>query len=720
MKKIFVSAVLLFYGFAAFCENLEFLTKGLVTEAENPVNVECEWSDDWFSIGSAFSYNHKIARIAAVLATISYTDIKDFPNSNLISAGYKTLGIKEDEMEFHYDLDYSTPTLGDNQAAFSFASKKLTPSSDSKIKNLVFVVIRGTPLNANEWISNLAISDSTRQNSIIHEGFYKTMQQVHNALVYYLLKQKLDPDETSFLITGHSRGAAIANLLGATLANEKIFDTSKIFDYTFAAPNVSQENDISAPKYNFIWNIVNGEDIVPTVPPNRNNWKFGKYGKTLTLVNRWTCDKKVFDEDYYPKMNEIFSKFLLRDYCPFKNGTFVPSQISRVLTGIYPDVNSYYNGKFKLRSTAEKLMWKVFPPSSEKINEQVQSQKQNLFKNISNKINYQTEGLIDYVKNAFVDMHASETYLSWILSLDEKSAYSNLGSVQIVLEGYYECAVFDDEGKLLARIIDGIPKYKDIKVPIAAMPLPAKKTAVGFPINEDFEIVLYKPSLIPTKISAKIENYDAQGHLTFTEEKQNLYPRSPSALTFKAGKILNTNYGLEASKIKGKALKQKVESASLKQEDVFRFKPEFSMDIDQKLNFGASFGTKKIYGNSLFSQKAGHFRDFLSIAPGIGHQNYLYGNIMLNSEIFGRCIWIFNEEKRNGGEKFSFVPEARFSVSFQPFHHFEIFTAGVFDFNIDGFNDGFFESKIQKNKITEINIGDSLQIIPTICIGVKL
>lgn len=722
MKKFFIFAALFFFGFSVFCENLEFSVKGLVTESANPVELECEWKDEWFSNGSAFSYNHKIARIAAILATVSYTDVEDFPDTNLMRESYKTLGIKDSGMEFHYDLDYSVPTLGDNQAAFSFASKKLKQASNSenRIKNLVFVVIRGTPLNANEWISNLAISDSTKQNSIIHEGFYKTMQQVHSALIYYLLKQKIDPDETSFLITGHSRGAAVANLLGATLSNEKIFDTSKIFTYTFASPNVSQEDDISAPKYNFIWNIVNGEDIVPTVPPNRNSWKFGKYGKTLTLVNRWTCDKKIYDDDYYPKMNEIYSKFLLRSYCPFKNGTFVPSQISRVLTGIYPDVTSYYNGKFKLRNTAEKIMWKVFPPSSEEINEQVENQKQSLFKNISSKINSQTEGLVDYVKNAFVDMHASETYLSWLLSLGENEAFSNLGSIQLVLSGYYECAVFDMQGNLLARIIDGIPQYKDIKVPIAAMPLPSKKTAVGFPLNEDFEVVIYKPSLVPTRISAKIEDYDAQGHLIFTEEKQNFYPRSGLALTFKAGKILNTNYELEISKIKGKNLKEKVESGSLRQEDIFRFKPEFSMDIDQNLNFGATFGTKMIYGSALLSEKTGHFGDSLSIAPGIGHQNYLYGNIMFNSEIFGRCVWIFDEKQRNDGEKFSFIPEARFSVSFQPFHHFEIFAAGVFDFSIDGFNDGYFESKIQKNKIGKINISDSLKIVPTICFGVKL
>lgn len=722
-KRFFFTIIFSLFSFSLFSETLSFPVKGLVTVSTLPVFISAEWKDEWISEKSSFNYNHNLARVASVLASVSYTDIQDSPESNLMEECYKILGADKSSFDFHYDVDYSAPHFGDNQAAFSFASKKIKSKSGNK--TLVFVVIRGTPLNANEWISNLAINDETKQNTIIHEGFYKTMTQVRLALEKYLQKQKIAAEEACFLITGHSRGAAVANLLGSYFAFEGKFDTSKIFIYTFASPNVSQALDTQDEKYGFIWNILNGEDIVPTVPPDRNEWKFKKYGKKKIIINRWSADKQKYDEEFYPKMNAIFSQFMLRDYCPFKNGIFVQSQISRVLTSFYPDVNSYYDGKFKFRNTAEKILRKVFPPSDEEQNNEIQKQKNTLFKNLMSRINEQTEGGVDYVKNAFVDMHASETYLSWLFALDEDEIFSDKGSVQLVLGGYYECAVFDFDGNLLARIIDGVPQYENIKVPIAAMPLPSKKTALGFPLNEEFDVVIYKPSLIPTKIRTEIEIYDAEGHLLKKTEKHNLYPHAGIGLTFMAGKILLEDEKVTEKKISGQILKNEIKTGKLQQEDEFHFKPEFSVDIDKNLSGGFNFGTKQIYGLALFSGKLGHSGDFLSFSSGIGHQNYIYENILFNSEFLGRCIWIFDDESLNNkdgtdSERFSFVPAARFSVSFQPVHRVELFVAGVFNFEIDNLNESYFNSKIQSNKIGKINLSDSVKIVPSISFGVKL
>lgn len=723
MKKLALSAALFFLlTIKIFSSELFFPVKGLVTVSPLPVFVRAEWKDEWTAENSSFSYNHNLARIASILATVSYTDVETGQKSNLMEQCYKILGADDDSIDFHYDVDYSAPP-GDNQAAFSFASKKIkTPRGE---KTLVFVVIRGTPLNANEWISNLAVSDTTKQNLIIHEGFFRTMEQVRSALGDYLLKQKASPEGTCLFITGHSRGAAVANLLGAKLSDEKIFDTSKIFVYTFASPNVSQADDVSDSRYGFIWNIVNGEDIVPSLPPDRKSWKFKKYGKTRTLINRWTADKKKYDEEFYPAMDKIYSQFLRRSFCPFKNGTFLQAQISRIMTNIYPDINSYYNGKFKLRNKAEKTAWKIFPPSPGKNGKKIKNQSKPVFQSIITKINTQTNGGVDYLKNAFVDMHASEAYLSWLFTLSEAEAYSNLGSVQIILDGYYECAVFDDSGNLLARIADGIPQYEDIKVPVAAMPLPLKKTVVGFPENENFEVVIYKPSLVPTKITSEIEFYDSEGHFLKKSGKRNLFPQIGLALTFKAGKVTLENPEAAESKIKAKNLKEKIKQGKLLRENDFALKPEFSVGIDGQFSGGIDFGTKNIYGAALISSQKGNFRDFLSLAAGLGHQNAVYGNLMLGAEIFGRCAWIFDDksscaESKSCSKEFSFIPEARISLSFQPAHRLEIFAAGVFDLNIEGFNDGYFDSKIQKNKIGRINFGSDASIVPSIIFGVKL
>lgn len=727
-KHVFLPAFCLFFIFThslTFSEKVTLPAKGLVTLSSLPVPVTLDWEDKLLTEGNPFEYNHNIARMASVLASVSYTDVIGFPDSNLMKDCYRLLGAEDDSMDFHYDIDYSAPLLGDNQAAFSFASKEI--KTNTTAKTIVFVVIRGTPLNANEWVSNLAISDTTKTNTIIHEGFLKTTSQVQSALSEYLNEKKIDPGTASFLITGHSRGAAVANLLGSRLIGDKSFKKSKLFVYTFASPNVSQDENVNNSRYGFIWNIVNGEDIVPTVPPCRGSWKFKKYGNTRVIINRWSTDKERFDSEYYPKMNSLFEKFLLRDYCPFKNGTFIQSQISRVLTNFYPDIDSYYNGKLKFRSTAEKALYDVFPEDQEKqkTDEQVKAQKTNLFQNISSRINSQTDGGVDYVKNAFVDMHASETYLSWLCTLGEEEVFSNLGSIQIILDGYYECAVFDLQGNLLARISDGLPQYEDIKVPVAAMPLLLKRTSVGFPLNEDFNVVIYKPSLIPTRIKTKIEFYDSEGRLTKRTEKKVLYPHKGVGLTFKAGKIIYEEEKITESKIKGKLLKKEIKNGSIRREDVFSIKPEFSIDIDKQLSSGLTFGTKNIYGLALFSSKTEDAGRYFNITAGLGHQTYLYGNIMLNSEITGKHIWLFYDktlEDTDGTnlKRFNFVPSVRFSVSFQPFHHFEIFTAGVFDFNISDFNDGYFNSSAGENMLSEIDLNSKVHIVPSITFGVRL
>ncbi|MBQ0050757.1 MAG: lipase family protein [Treponema sp.] len=725
MKKLLTLAAALFGAINAYSLNLTFPVSGLMTVSPRPQPVSTEWNDNWILEASAFEYHHGIARVAAMLSEISYVDVAENPNENEVKLSYKALGIKENAMEFHYKIDYSTPVLGDNQAAFSFASKQISGPSGNK--TLIFVVIRGTPLNANEWISNLAISDSTRADTIMHEGFYRTMVQVQNALVYYMLKQKIDPDEACFLITGHSRGAAVANLLGASLVDQSIFNSEKMFVYTFAAPNVTQADDVNNYKYNFIWNIVNGEDIVPTVPPCRNNWKFKKYGHIITLPNRWNTDKELYDKSYVPRINKYYNILLERDYCPFKNGTFIQSGIARFLTSFYKDVHSYYSGTFNLRNRGEKMMWQIFPKATEKttavVNEQNENQTENaqnesdgIFNRLAERLNESTDGGVDYVKNAFVDMHACELYLSCMLALNENEIRSTLGSTQIILDGYYECAIFDFDGNLLAQVLDGVIQYKNIKVPIAAMPLLGKKTVIGFPANENFKVLIYKPSLIPTIIRATVEQYDVAGYLVHTSEKQNLYPREGIGLSFKAGQVLLEDEQITAKKIHGLELKKQVQEAGLELNKKFTIQPELNIDIDQHIGLGVHFGTKNIYGSILTHQPLSNFGDIFELSPGIGHQHPLYGNLMLDTELYTRFIYIFEDIEDKG---LNLVPSLRLSLSFKPVHRFQIFVAGVFDLNINDFNDGAFDQEIRKQRIGSINFGDSVHLVPSIRFGLK-
>ena len=93
----------------------------------------------------------------------------------------------------------------------------------------------------------------------------------------YVHRLGLQQPTTRFLITGHSRGAAVANLLAAFLdrgsyaAGEKEtcpeLVPEHIYAYTFATPNsCSDLAERTASQYKNIFNIVNPEDVVPQLP----------------------------------------------------------------------------------------------------------------------------------------------------------------------------------------------------------------------------------------------------------------------------------------------------------------------------------------------------------------------------------------------------------------------------------------------------------------------
>jgi hypothetical protein len=99
----------------------------------------------------------------------------------------------------------------------------------------------------------------------------------------------------AIMITGHSRGAAIANLLGAHFEKDPNYTS---FTYTFAAPNPTTDNTTGS--YKTIFNVVNQDDIIPYLP--LSNWGFNKYGvvKDISVENHyenkwWSAQKGTWE-----------------------------------------------------------------------------------------------------------------------------------------------------------------------------------------------------------------------------------------------------------------------------------------------------------------------------------------------------------------------------------------------------------------------------------------
>lgn len=212
----------------------------------------------------------------------------------LSSAAYGSTCTKIEKMLTEYGFTNDTvydkasyeksSRLGTDSVGYSFASKKI--SCNNREYTLVAVVIRGTS-GDNEWISNFNINNSGNSPTI-HEGFSKAEEALSANLNSYIKSLNLDKSNTKFLITGHSRGAAVANLLAADLSKTGCFAAQpNIYGYTFATPNVAK---ISYNEYFNIFNAVNPADIVTEIPLAK--WGYSKYGVTYSLPDEEQINAK--------------------------------------------------------------------------------------------------------------------------------------------------------------------------------------------------------------------------------------------------------------------------------------------------------------------------------------------------------------------------------------------------------------------------------------------
>ncbi len=195
-----------------------------------------------------------IAKISAALASAAYNS--STTKSILSQMGFKTI-------ESHYDANY---TLNDNDyVAYTIAQKI---SGDYTI---YCVPIRGTAAeNGLDWLSNINfVSDGK-----YHTGFHKAAKRVMDDLMEMINNDGSSNDKRIIWLTGHSRGAAVANIIAGELTSAS---KGHVFGYTFACPAVYVG---TAPAYANIYNFNFLNDVVPSIPPT--HWGYTCYGKNAS------------------------------------------------------------------------------------------------------------------------------------------------------------------------------------------------------------------------------------------------------------------------------------------------------------------------------------------------------------------------------------------------------------------------------------------------------
>ena len=197
----------------------------------------------------------------------------------------KKIGLSDVKAYSISSADYSVDK--DDITDFVVGHKKI--SYNGKTYEVIMVSVRGTNDTTAEWSSNFDVGADTRdyysimgnshpdwKNKLNHKGFDVTANRVYDKLAAYIKSYVASNSEVSILLTGHSRGAAIANILGQMYEDNTSY---KVFGYTFASPNTTTATN--AGKYKSIFNVVNSDDIIPYLP--LSEWGFTKYGITKTV-----------------------------------------------------------------------------------------------------------------------------------------------------------------------------------------------------------------------------------------------------------------------------------------------------------------------------------------------------------------------------------------------------------------------------------------------------
>lgn len=247
------------------------------------------------------SYNKDLSTVSSLWSSAIYEGVT-------LNVGGSAKAIKP-LMEYHGLSDVKVYKLSDSFSDYHLSElaighRKVTYSGAER--EIISVSVRGTNGTVQEWSSNFDIGDPNESPKTAdwtikanHKGFDVAATRLLRYINTYLSSYPASAAKKVIWVTGHSRGAAIANILGARLENLG-YDT---YTYTFAAPNTTTAaNAATATAYKSIFNIVNSDDFVPCLPMTQ--WGFRRYGRTASVS---------VAKNYEKEWESLLSKF---DYNP--------------------------------------------------------------------------------------------------------------------------------------------------------------------------------------------------------------------------------------------------------------------------------------------------------------------------------------------------------------------------------------------------------------------
>ena len=470
-------------------------------------------NDRWFTQNNK-EYNHELARFCANFVLGGYKSDSGKMKSWLSQAGFNT-----SEMNFE---------TGRDEVNYFIASKDIKVGGT--VKKVVFAGFIGS--HDDQWFSNFDPLGNERANwkdrnapyapttsdNTVHKGFADAREYVYARLKEYMSRNGINKDNSILLITGHSRGAATANLLAAYLIDENsLVSPDRLFTYTFATPNVAKIGKVGD-KYNSIFNIVNPEDFVTKVL--LSSWGFSRYGITYTLPSQRN-DKQ--HKEYLASMRRYFREY--RDshieFEPYNMGEVATYNIVDYLGENVSDLDEFYGKWLKAYQVpVDNIMkWACFTPyyffrdimcpivmnefSSKELERFLISFPQLSF--FGKLVRYFAKINADASvkeKRPFTDFemaHCMETYCAYTSSLTSSQLTECLKKPEDRRKGYkgtvncpVDVEIYDKEtGELVGRIVNNvIDEAVAAKENSIVMDVDGDSKSFWLPSNGDYKVVL--------------------------------------------------------------------------------------------------------------------------------------------------------------------------------------------------------------------------------------
>ena len=200
--------------------------------------------------------------VAKDLLTLCANSGEDAKEKALVDSGFSVV------LKKHYDKAIDST---EHTCAFMFAKKNVMYHGEERPAFLV--VIRGT--SGGEWYSNFDFASADDFDNPYTVNFKACAQDILDSVYEDYIAAETEP---LVFVTGYSRGAAAANVLGAML--DDLMGQDSVFVYTFATPATVKEAANPA-SYKNIFNFINPGDFVTELPLKAHG--FGRFGQDILL-----------------------------------------------------------------------------------------------------------------------------------------------------------------------------------------------------------------------------------------------------------------------------------------------------------------------------------------------------------------------------------------------------------------------------------------------------